>query len=435
MNLVAKELKELLRDRKTVVGVMIMPLIMFPLMGSAINISQTAVTEATKTTNMAVLDLDGGAWAQNLISFLKANPNATVTTVQASDASAALDKVRGSNNSALMVIPQGFSANLTDGLTAKIDVYAIFNRISIAESGKTTVTTSLLSFYEGRLIVETVQSLIKSAPLSNRTVAGVLNPIDVAVSTVVKDKVVGLPPSVLFNVIMSQSIMLPVVIMTMLMYAMSVAATSIAIEKEEKTLETLLSLPVGRMTVLTGKLAGSIVVAITSSVAYMVGFDSYIGSITGSIGSDASAVDLQAMGLAPSMLSMALLGVTIFVTVTAALAMAISLAVFSENVRSAQSMIGLLYLPIMMPSIILMFADMDMLPSILQAVLYAIPFTHSILASKAVFMGDYQLLLRSIGYISVFTVIVLYIAAKIFTSEKVITGRVSFRKIGIRLRR
>jgi len=43
--------------------------------------------------------------------------------------------------------------------------------------------------------------------------------------------------------------------------ASQTAVTSIAIEKEEKTLETLLTLPVKRVTVLWGKLVGSTIVA------------------------------------------------------------------------------------------------------------------------------------------------------------------------------
>jgi len=432
-NIVIKELKELLRDPKTIIGIVIMPLIMFPLMGFAFNISQTAVEEATRHASVAVLDIDGGSWAQNFKAFLTANPNVTMTEVQGQDVSTALDKIKGTNTSVLLVIPSGFSLNLTNGLPAKLDAYTLVKSISIAGSGKATVINLLISFYESRLVFETIQSLIKSSPLPGRTPLGVLNPIDLSASTVVKGKVIGLPPNALFSIIMSQSIMLPVVIMTMLMYAMSIAATAIAIEKEEKTLETLLSLPVGRLTILTGKLAGSIVVAIASAIAYMIGFNNYMSSITSGIGAETiPSVDLQALGLAPSITSMVLLGITIFVTVTSALALAISLAVFSENVRSAQAMVGLLYLPIMIPSFILMFADIEILPNVIQFVLYAIPYTHSILAAKAVFMGDYPLLMRSIAYISIFTVVVLYIAAKIFTTEKVVTARISFKKIRIR---
>jgi ABC-2 type transport system permease protein len=64
-----------------------------------------------------------------------------------------------------------------------------------------------------------------------------------------------------------------------------------------------------------------------------------------------------------------------------------------------------------------------MLPKTIQILLLIIPYTHSITASKAAFLGNYALVLRSIGYITVFTVVVLYIAARIFSTERIITAR------------
>jgi ABC-type Na+ efflux pump permease subunit len=47
-------------------------------------------------------------------------------------------------------------------------------------------------------------------------------------------------------------------------------------------------------------------------------------------------------------------------------------------------------------------------------------------------MGDYSIMLRSIAYICAFTIAILYIAAKIFTTEKIITARISFRKLRLK---
>lgn len=58
------------------------------------------------------------------------------------------------------------------------------------------------------------------------------------------------------------------------------------------------------------------------------------------------------------------------------------------------------------------------------------PYTPTLLAIKAVFLGDVAVILESITCISTFTIIVLYSAAKIFT--KVVTGRLFAR--GLRSR-
>jgi len=207
---------------------------------------------------------------------------------------------------------------------------------------------------------------------------------------------------------------------------MQVAATTISIEKEEKTLETLLTMPISRLGILTGKLVGSVVVAAAGAAASMVGVNYYTSSIFSMLPTE--TVNLEALGLSMSPLSYGLLGVVMFVTIVSALALAIVVAAFSENVRSAQSIVGFMNIIFVIPSIVLMYADIEILPAPLQMVLYAIPYTHAILAAKAAFMGDYLVMARSIAYISVFTVVLLYVAAKIFTTEKIVTARISFRK-------
>jgi len=415
-----KEIKELLRDPKILLGMVLMPLLIFPIMGFAINISQTAVEESVKAASIALLDLDGKPAAQNLTTFLEANLyNVKIVEVEASSAEEALESLKETNITVLLVIPKDFSEKMANGSSGNLKVYTIFKKVSIAETGRTEVADFLLSKYEEVLVKEKVE---QAFPNQYETV---LDPIDVSYSTVIKGEAFNVDPRALSVVVMSQSIMFPMAIMMLLIFGMQIAATSIAIEKEEKTLETLLTLPVGRLSILTGKLAGSVVVAAAGAVATMVGVNFYSGSI---FGGEVPVVDLQALGLGLSMEAVLLLGVTIFITIVSALALAVCIAVFTENVRSAQSLIGYLYMPIMVPSIILMFADIDILPTAVQIVLYAIPYTHSILAAKATFMSDYFTVFMSIAYISLFTVAVLYIAAKIFTSEKVVTGRISLRK-------
>lgn len=426
-NLVVKEIRELLRDPKILLGVVLMPLLIFPIMGSAINVSTTAVQKSIETASIATLDLDGGPMAQSLLRFLRAN--LTLVEVNAPNEQEALGSLQGTNTTALVVIPQGFSHNLTSGLRGNIEIYAIFRGLSIAEASRSGVAGRWLAVYESLLVAQTIQQAI---PGSNPYT--VLDPMALSYSTVLKGKAVNVDPNALVQLVTSQSMMFPMAIMMLLILAMQIAATSIAIEKEEKTLETLLTLPVGRLTILTGKLAGSVVVAAAGAISSIVGVNYYSGTTLAGVGlsGGASSVDLEALGLVPTTEAYLLLGVTIFVTIVSALALAISLAVFTEDVRSAQSTVSFLIMPIVIPSMILMFADMDILPTAVQILLYAIPYTHSIIATKAFFMGDYLTMIGGIGYISLFTVAVLYVAAKIFTSERVLTAKISLRRLRLK---
>jgi len=425
--LVVKEIKEMLRDPKILIGMLLMPLIIFPLLGAAMNVSTTAIQQSLKEASMALMDLDGGPMAQSLIVSFRAL-NVTLLRIYASTVDEALQKTEESNVSALLVIPAGFSQNLTSGLRAELLVYSLFKTMSLSEEAKSSFFGTPIAFYENLL----VQNALREA-FPNRSPEVVLDPISPRNFVVFRRRAVEVPLAALRGLFMTQSYGFTVVIMMLVISGMQIAATSIAIEKEEKTLETLLTLPVGRLTILTGKLAGSVVVAAAGAAAAMVGVDYYTSSLFSLV--PTQGVDLEALGLALSPTASVLLGVTMFVTIVSALALAICVAVFSENVRSAQSIITFLITPVIMPSLILMFADIEILPVPVQVIMYAIPYTHAVLASKAAFIADYFIMLRSIAYISLFTVVILYVAARIFATEKIITARISFGRLSIGKRR
>ncbi len=423
--LVIKEIKELIRDPKILLGMVLMPLLIFPIMGVALGISQTAVEKSIKTTSTAVLNLDNGPAAQNLTTFLELAGN--VTPITANNVSEALENLKGTNITALIVIPSGFSQNMTDpDRKGTVELYVFLKSLSMAEAGKSAIPEGLMNSYEEILVNQAINT-------TGQNPDKVLNPINMNYLTTFRGESAEVPPSALAAIALSQSIVFPLAIMLLLINGMQVAATSIAIEKEEKTLETLLTLPIGRLSILTGKLGGSVVVATAGALASIIGASLYASSIFGgAVTSGVSPESLQALGLVPSPLSLLLVGLTVFVTIVSALALAICIAVFAGDVRSAQSLVGYLVIPIVVPAIILMFADINILPTAAQIVLYAIPYTHSIVATKAALIGDYLTVAWSLLYISVFTVVLLYVAAKIFTTERVVTARISLRRFGRR---
>jgi len=419
-----KEIKELVRDPKILFGVVLMPLLLFPVMGSAIQVSTQSVERAIVTSTFAVYTDDSGVVTSTMLDYLKTNR--TVSVIQADNLDQALLQFQGTTSGAMIYIPSGFSDNVTTGVKGKMIIYGNIKNMNIAETQSTNVVGTLVNIYSYYYSIARIGSLLQAAgevasPDAIRT------PIAIDYQSIIKGNVLNISPDAIISVVMNQSIMLPIMIMVMVMFAIQMAATSIALEKEQKTLETLMTLPVGRLTILGGKLAGSIVIAVAGAIAYMIGFGYYMGSAMSF--AQLSTVNLGGAGIGIQPVGYVLLGINIFVTLVSALAMAISLAVFTDNVRSAQSLTGILVVPIILPAIILMFSDIDMLPQTFQWLMLAIPYTHSILASKAAFMGDYWIVLRSIAYISVFTIVVLYIAAKIFSTERIITARFTSRNL------
>ncbi|MGQ9460184.1 MAG: ABC transporter permease [Candidatus Bathyarchaeaceae archaeon] len=425
LSIVVKEVKELARDPKILLGMIIVPLIMLPLMGFAIQTSMKTAEKSIGSISVAVMDLDKGSAAENLTNFLIAQ-NVRIVKVDDLDFVEAVKYVQQSNLTGLLVIPSGFSNNVTEGLKAELDVYTVFRSGGIAESTSSSVISALLEAFEESLVLQKV-----GEKFPEKDPETVLNPIDMSEKTIIKGKSVNIPPSVLFSVMMLQSMGMPVGIMVLLIFAMQLAATSVASEKEEKTLETLLTLPVNRFTVLVGKLTGSIIVAVVGAVAYIVGFSYYMSSFTGMMPTEIG-VDLAAIGLAPTPISYLLLGISLFMALVSALALAISISVFAEDVRGAQALVGPLSMLFIFPMFFTMFTDIYALPLPLMIALLAIPFTHPMLASRAAFTGDYLTAILGIVYVSIFTIVVLYIAARLFGTEKILTAKLKFRRFRLR---
>ena len=403
---ISKEVKELIRDPRILLGMIIVPLIMFPIMGFAMQSIFTQVQESVKQVTVGVADLDNGNWSQALIENL-IGLGANVTVINASDESQAVQQMQIYNLTDLIVIPKGFSQNVTEGEKAQLKTYSVYSGSGMVESARSEAVNSL---------IEMVKRLW--AP----------DPFIVSKNSVVKGKPLPIPPEVLFNLAMSQYVATPIALSIIIVFAMQLAATSVASEKEEKTLETLLSLPINRFTILMGKLFGSIFVALLGAVAYLIGFTYYMGEMFTFVPTEVG-VDLAELGLAPSLLGYVLMGISLFVSLLSALALAVVISAFTEDVRSAQAVVGYIYPLIFIPMFLLMYTDVFSLPLPLQILILAIPYSHPILAARAAVTGNYLIAIGGIAYVSVFTVVILYVAAKFFATEKILTARIKFRKM------
>lgn len=420
-NIIIKEVKEMARDPRILLGMILAPLIIFPLLGLLFRTSTEAVQESLRTTSIGVADLDNGEIAKNLTQFLKSNQNVRLINITAQDVNEIVASAQASNLTAVIVIPRDFSRNVTSGLGAELKVYGIFRGTGIAESAGFTIVQGLLESFKQTLIFDTVQTKFPDNPNV------VLNPVDLSLGSIVKGKTVDLPPSILFTFASTQSLGVPIALFMLVILAMQLAATSVAAEKEEKTLETLMSLPLNRFTLLIGKLGGSTIIAAIGAVATIFGVIYYMGSFTFA-GPAQPSVDLAAIGLTPTLLGYAILGVSVFVSLLCALAIAVVVSVFAEDVRGAQSLLGFVYTPLVLPIFVLMFANINTLPLALRIFLLALPFTHPVLAAQAAMTGDYLTPVLGIIYVTAFTLVILFVAARIFATERILTMRISFRR-------
>lgn len=416
-NVFIKEIKELIRDPKILLGMIVIPLLLFPVLGLVLGFSvQTAKEQAAKAV-LVVINNDGGNWSQTFIQSLNSSMKVAVFTNKT--AQQVLDQgiLTKYNTTQFLEIPQGFTQNVTEhfsinsSIVGKVNSYGIFTGSSAFGAVGSTVLDAVINQF-------------------NRE--GAPDFVNVTKSSVVKGTIFqGVDPAVLSTLVFSQAIAMPVTIMILLTYSMQVAATSVAMEKEEKTLETLLTLPVDRFAILMGKLSGSILVAGVGAVAYLLGFNYYLGSL--STGIQSGGLNLAALGLVPTFLGYVILAISLFVTLLSALALAVIMSAFAEDVRGAQSLVGYVYTLIFIPALVLMFVDVNILPLPAQIVIYAIPYSQPIIASKAIIVGDYVTPALGIVYVTVFTLAIMYVASRLFATERILTAKLKFR--GLRSRR
>jgi len=410
--ILVKELKELMRDPKILIGMIVLPLIMFPILGLVMGYAAQSAQEQALQATLLVVDNDNGIWTKAFVGNLTTSLNVIVVNNTSPQNVVNQGLLAQFNSTTFLEIPSGFSDNLTrhaagePNATGTVNVYGVFNGGGgiFSSIGSSAVTSVVGGF--------------------NRAVAP--NVVGITQSSIIKGVIEqGVDSSMLSGLMLSQSIALPITIMIMLTYAMQIAATSVAMEKEEKTLETLLTTPVDRFAILMGKVSSTIIVAGVAAVTVLIGYNYMIGSISRGVMSSVggAGVDLVALGLVPSFFGYVLLGVSLFFTLLSALALAVIMSAFSENVRGAQALVGYVYPLIFIPSLALIYLDVNTLPLALKAVLYAIPYSHPIIASKAVVVGDYGTVLFGIVYVAIFTIAIMYAASRLFATEKILTAK------------
>src|SRR5512138_2519528 len=79
-----KELKELMRDPKILVGMIVLPLIMFPVLGLVLGYAtETAQSEAAHAT-LLIVNNDGGNWSNEFVAYLNTSGTNTVMVTNTS---------------------------------------------------------------------------------------------------------------------------------------------------------------------------------------------------------------------------------------------------------------------------------------------------------------------------------------------------------------
>jgi ABC-2 type transport system permease protein len=419
--LLKKELKEMLTWQTLIPILMIM--VIYGFLGRVINQEQKKQAVPQPIT---VVDLDRSQTSDMLAGIL-AKADFKVTTVTEGAVDDIVRKVASENGVAVVVIPRGFEAGINERKPQTVQTYTILRSFSILGmegTFKLDAALSAMNEYVGDMYIKTGAPGLDPAIIRHAISAQSF----VTVGTVSAE---GDPQSIV-NVVMQQTMVIPIVLMLVIILAAQMIAASIAGEKENKTLETLLSTPVARGALVTAKMMAAGIVALVSAAAYMVGMKSYMGGILGASGGTSAAVGqaIQKLGLVLDLRGYVLLGLSVFAGIMVALSIAVILGAFAEDLKSVQILIMPLMMVVLLPYLITMFIDINTTSPVLKWLIYAIPFSHPFLAAQFIFAHNFTMVVAGIIYQFALFLVLATVAARIFSTDRILTMKLNTARRG-----
>lgn len=432
-NLLKKELGELITKQAIISMVFI--LVIFVFMGQ---IMGKAMEESFDTSTITLCNRDNTEFTNLLLDAITADGSTSINYVdiQGDDYASELKRLDIKN---AVIIPEGYADSV---LKEQKPADIIF--VSTVSTGGFSSTMSSISASDVISVIQnetTDEILLKTYGLSDEEVARVKEPTALVEYAVSGGKTAKISASGLQAVLMMQSMIAPFVIFFLLLMAAQMIMTAISTEKIDKTLETLLSTPVSRMTVLMAKMTAAVISALMNAVVMMIGFVCYMSGmmgnltneITDSVNSAAAMGDTtvsvaQAMsdlGLVLSPVSYILFGLQLFFTVAIGLAISLILGAMATDVKSVQTLTMPIMIAVMIPFFITMFLDYSEMSTGFKAVMFIIPFTHSYTALTNLMNGDMIMFWAGLAYQAVFFVVCMFLAVRMFTTDRLFTMSVS----------
>jgi sodium transport system permease protein len=388
-----KELREALRDRRTLISTLLVPLVLFPLLTAGLGAGISALIGKAKEEIPKIMIIGGGD-SPKLLDDLRGVKTIEVVPLAANWK----DQISNKEIRAAIDIPAGFQAALDQQKVATIKVYNYGGDLKSSLAADTV--QKHLEAYRSEIIKENLSA--KNLP------EAALKPFDVTQENVAPPEKVG---GAAFGGVIGYMVIL--LCMTGCMYpAMDLTAG----EKERGTMETILSSPISRVHLVFGKfflvLTTSLVTAglsVTSmGISFWVlerlhAFDK--------AGSDAGQLQLR-IGL-PTVLSIFIMVLPLAVLFSAGV---MTVALFAKSYKEAQSYVTPLMFLVIIPAVC------AMLPVDLNSKLALVPILNASLLCKELVTGTYHWNFIAIIFFStcVYAGAALFLAVKMFQRESVL---------------
>jgi len=406
-NIIKKELKELITPAT------FLPIIIIALIFGTMGNTMTGIEEQLEEKpTIGLINADVGNYSTLAENIFEQTSDVIYKSENVTDKQEAIDVIKEEDGLALVIIKENFSENILSGVPGDFEVYFIMEGAGILDSISSSVLEQIIAGIDKTI----TQSIIseKNASINTTTT---LNPTNKTISTSFKDKVFpGLTPGAITGIFSTQSTLVPIIMMMIIIMAGQLVISSMAMEKENKTLETLLTLPVKRTSIVTGKIIASAVIGLILALIYMIGMSSFMSTF------NVESISSDGLNLSLGSIDFILIGIVVFVALVAALAFCMLLGTMAKNYKSAQTLSFPIAVLVLIPMFLTMFKDFDTLPLALKAVIFGIPFSHPMMAPRALLFGDYLMVIGGIIYVSIFSIVMIAIVVWVFKTDKIVTG-------------
>lgn len=421
INLLQKELKELINGQMilSLAVILAMLFIMGNITKSAIN----DVTEEAQNPKINISDRDDTDFTQNLIEVLK-NSGAEIKVFE-TDGDNYADILSKNDIKNIVILPKGFTDSIEKG--EKPEIITASRMTSAATlSNISTGTSGAISLIQNCI----ANTIATDAGMSPEQFELMENPIVLTDNTVVDDKSANTSIDSIMNKISMQNAILPIIVFLLIMMTSQSLISSISNEKIDKTLETLLSAPVSRSSIITAKMLAAAVVALINAGVYMIGFSKFIKSSSIQAENLVSSISvddaLSQLGLNLSVGDYVLVGIQLFMTIMICLSVSIMLGALVNDTKSSQTVIMPIMMLAMVPYVISMLADINTLPMIVRILVYAIPFTHTFSGMSNLMFGNNTIFFGGLIYQIIIFAICMFFALRLFKSDKILTISLNF---------
>jgi len=390
-----KELTEALRDRRTLISTLLVPLLLFPLLSVGFGALAFTLLKKAEQETPKVMML-GGADSPGVLEALRAGKKIEVVPATPDWK----DKIINKEIRAAIAIPDGFESSLAQQNPLTVEIYKYEGELKSSISAATVEKD--LKDYRDKVIEARLEA--------DHVPSSVLTPFRIKQDNVAPPEKVG---GAAFGGIIGY-----MVILLCLTGGMYPAMDLTAGEKERGTMETILSSPISRLDLVLGKfflvLTASLVTAALSVLSMGISFwgVQHLKVVDVAKNPDAAAMQLQVK--LPAVLSVFLMALPLAVLFSAGL---ITISLFAKSYKEAQSYVSPLMILVILPAVAAMLPGVE-----LTAKLALIPILNVSLLCKELVTGTYHWNFIALIFLStcVYAAAALFLAVKMFQREDVL---------------